>query len=119
MPIFPSPKAALEWAEEILTTIEGGRTNLPPPEKIEEGYSELGHHVTLGNRLDAIEIRHASRLACRGGWPCPYIREKCLFHWHVPDPCIEYPPMPYSQEQRVIDCDATFRGLLRSKNYLK
>ena len=114
MPRFASAALALEWAETVLAILEGGRSNGAMMEQLGGGGLSKSYAI-----LDAIEIRHASREACRSGWPCPYLRDKCLFHWHLPDPCIEYPPMSYSQECRVKDCAGTFEARLRAKNYLE
>jgi len=111
---FSSAALALEWAETILSIREGGRSNAAALEQLSNGGVGKDYAV-----LDAVEIRHAAKMACIGGWPCPYIRHKCMFHWHLPDPLVEYPPMPWAQECRIIDCSARFSDLLRKKGFLE
>ena len=59
-----SPATALEWAEEILTIREGGRSNAAMMEMLGNGGISLDYSL-----LDAIEIRGASVRACKGGHP--------------------------------------------------
>ena len=111
---FSSPALALEWAETILSIREGGRSNSAFLEQLDGNGAGKDYAV-----LDALEIRHAARQSCVNGWPCPYIRHECMFNWHVPDPCVEYPPMSWSQEQRVMACSTVFAAKLRAKGFLE
>lgn len=109
---FDGPAQALEWAETILSIREGGRSNAAMMEMLGGGACK-DYAI-----LDAIEIRNAAILSCKAGCPCPYRRPRCLFHWYLPDPCIEYPVMSWAQEDRVRDCCSTFRELLEKKHFL-
>ena len=113
MPKFATAADALDWAEGILSVAEGGRSSIAA---LERAGGSNGKNYAI---LDAIEIRHAAKEACIKGWPCPYLRDKCIYHKLVPDPCIEYPPMPWTQEQRVMTCEGRFIVLLRGKKYLE
>ena len=114
MPKFSSPELALEWAETILSIREGGRSNAAMMEMLGNGGACKDYAL-----LDAIEIRNAAIEACKGGHPCPHHRPRCLFHWYLPDPTIEYPVMSWAQEDRIRECCATFRDLLQDKQFLE
>ena len=109
-----SPATALEWAEEILTIREGGRSNAAMMEMLGNGGISLDYSL-----LDAIEIRGASVRACKGGHPCPYQRPRCLFHWYLPDPKIEYPVMSEAQENRIRECCLEFHEMLYNKQLVE
>lgn len=114
MPIFPSTFAALEWAETVYSIREGGRSNAAMMEQLGNGGVPKDYDI-----LDAIEIRAAAKRACWLGLPCPIMRMSCLFHWHLPDPSVQYPRLSDSHEQRIIDCDAMFEFLLRAKGFME
>ena len=111
---FSSAAAAFEWAEEILSIREGGRSNAAMMEML--GNSGIPKDYNL---LDAIEIRNAAFRACKAGHPCPHERFRCLFNWYLPDPTVEYPVMSMAQEDRIWDCCGTFRTLLEKKHFLE
>lgn len=113
MPKFSNATDALDWAEKILSIAEGGRSNMT----ILEGFGNgNGKNYAI---LDAIEIRHCAKQSCINGWPCPYLRDSCLYHKLIPDPCIEYPPMSWAQEQRIMACEGRFIELLRKKKFIE
>ena len=110
---FSSAALALEWAEEILSIREGGRSNAAMMEQIGGG---AGKDYAI---LDAIEIRTAAKRACWCSLPCPIVRNSCLFHWLLPDPCMEYPEMSHAQEDRIRECVAVFEGFLATKGFME
>lgn len=114
MPRFVSVFEAFQWAETILSVREGGRSNAAMMEMLWNGGIPKDYDL-----LDAIEIRNAAFRACKAGHPCPCERVRCLFHWHLPDPLIEYPRMSQDQERRIMECDAKFKVLLQEKGFLE
>ena len=111
--IFASAALALEWAETILSIREGGRSNAAMMEQLSGG---AGKDYAV---LDAIEIRDAAKRACWCSLPCPLTRRSCLFHWLLPDPCIEYPQLSRAQEDRIMECVVVFEGFLAEKNFME
>jgi hypothetical protein len=112
MPKFHSAEEALDWAEKILSVVEGGRTNLIS----DWGGGGQGKNYAI---LDAIEIRSAAEAACRHGWPCPYLRHKCLFNFLLPDPLVKQEPISYAQETRILACNVRFDAILRKKGFIE
>jgi len=111
---FKSTKEALDWAETIISIREGGRSNAAMMELLGNGGTPKDYQI-----LDAIEIRSASRLACWDSLPCPDQRPRCLFHWHLPDPCVEHPRLSDAQVDRICACDGRFASILRRKGFLE
>ena len=114
MPRFASAFEAFQWAETILSIREGGRSNAAMMEMLGNGGIPKDYDL-----CDAIDIRNAAFRACKAGHPCPCQRIRCLFHWYLPDPLIEYPRMSNAQEQRVMDCCVTFKEMLQKKGFLE
>lgn len=113
MPKFPNEREAYQWAMEILSIREGGRSNLIILEASNSGPCK-DYSI-----LDAIAIKKCAELSCRSLRACPYYTPYCFLDWFLPDPVVEQNTPSQSQEDRIHDCVADFRDRLRTCGFIE